>query len=220
MYYDLIASLPQLPHFERASNLPISPLRLKQRLARLEPEHRDQLERAEPLVRWRPARLLDMTDEKVAADYARLMKSTLDHPLRDYIAFRMDQQTLLAALRRKCEGLPSPEGNRTWGVGPQVHVIRRRWDTPDFGLLHLYPWLPRARELMAAGDARGLERLLAGLAWSWLSKCAERNMFGFESVFSYVFKWQILRAWLACDADRARLRFTQLVDQVTHVERK
>jgi len=220
MYYDLIASLPQLPHFEQASHLPITPLRLKQRLARLQPEHRHQLERAEPLVRWRSTRWLDITDQKMVADYTRLMKSNLDAPLRDYIAFRMDQQTLLAALRRKRDGLRLPEGNAPWGMGPRVDSIGRHWDLPDFGLLHLYPWLPQARELLAAGDARGLERLLTGLAWRWLSKCAERNMFGFESVFSYIFKWQILRAWLACDADRAKIRFAQLVDRVTHVEHK
>jgi hypothetical protein len=100
-----------------------------------------------------------------------------------------------------------------------VHFIRRHWDTPDFGLQPLYPWLPEARELMTAGDARGLERLLMGLAWRWLTQCAERNMFGFESVFSYVFKWDILQAWLVCDADRAKNRFAELVDEVTHVER-
>jgi hypothetical protein len=220
MYYDLIASLPYLPHFEQASHLPITPLRLKQRLARLQPEHSDQIQRAESLVRWRPTQVLDVTDESIVDDYERLMKSTLDTKLRDYIVFRLDQQTLLAALRRKYDGLRLPAGDRTWGVGPRVQSIRRHWDAPDFGLLHLYPWLPGADELMAAGDARGLERLLMGLAWHWLSRCAECNMFGFESVFSYVFKWQLLRAWLACDADRARLRFTQLVDQVTNVERR
>jgi hypothetical protein len=164
--------------------------------------------------------LLGVTDKKIADEYARLMKSTLDPKLHDYIVFRMDLQTLLAALRRRHAGLCLPEGKSTWGVGSQVQSIRRHWEAADFGLLHLYPWLPQARELMLAGDARGLSRLLEGLAWTWLSQCAERNLFSFESVFSYVFKWQIIRAWLTCDADRAQFRFAQLVDQVTHVEPK
>jgi hypothetical protein len=130
----------------------------------------------------------------------------------------MDQQTLLAALRRHRDGLGLPEATNTWGVGPRVHFIRRHWDSPDFGLTHVYRWLPQARERLAAGDARGLEHVLMDVAWRWLSRCAERNMFGFEAVFSYVFKWDILQAWLVCDADQAKVRFTELIDQVTHVE--
>jgi hypothetical protein len=56
------------------------------------------------------------------------------------------------------------------------------------------------------------------VTWRWLGRCGERNMFGFEAVFSYVFKWDILQAWLVRDADKAKARFTKLVDQVTHVE--
>ncbi len=47
MYYDLVASLPHLPHFERAERLPITRLRLDQRLRLLKPAHADQLARAQ-----------------------------------------------------------------------------------------------------------------------------------------------------------------------------
>jgi hypothetical protein len=218
MYYDLIASLPYLPHFEQAPRLPISPLRLKQRLVRLEPEHAEQLERARSITRWRPPRLLHTTDAKMAADYSRLMDSISEKPLREYIALRMEQQTLLAALRRKRDGLPLPEGAGTWGVGPRLHWIRRHWETPDFGLRYVFPWLPEARELMTAGDARVLERLLMDGAWRWLSQRAEQDMFAFAAVSSYVLKWDILRSWLAGDADQAKNRFALLIDQVTHAE--
>jgi hypothetical protein len=217
MYYDLIASLPHLPHFEAADRLPITPLRLEQRLRRLRPDHADQLNRARPLVGWRVDRPTAQADRSRVAEYARLMDSRLDTPLRDYVAFRMTQQTLLAALRRKRDGVALPEDSSAWGVGARVHHIRTHWEAPYFGLEQLYPWLPAASERLSAGAAIGLERLLVDLNWRWLTRCAEQSMFGFEAVMAFVFKWEMLQAWLACDPERAKVRFTELVDKVTHV---
>jgi len=218
MYYDLVASLPRLPHFEQAERLPITRLRLGERLRLLRPAHAEQLARAHRLVRWRPESLLGKTDAAQAAEYAALMQAPLERPLRDYVALRVDQQTLLAALRRKRDGLGLPEGASPWGVGRWVHRIGQHWDQPHFRLAVLCPWLPQAGELLAAGDARGLERLLMHVAWRWLDRCGEQNTFSFAAVFSYCFKWDILRAWLACDAEKAKTRFRDLIDQVTHVE--
>ena len=155
MYYDLVASLPHLPHFEHAERLPITRLRLDQRLRLLKPAHADQLARAQSLVCWRLDRVaLEDRMRRRSREYAALMASPLEQPLREYVAFRMDQQTLVAALRRKREGLESLDGAGPWGVGPWVRHVQMHWDEPDFGLAHLYPWLPQARDLLAAGDAR------------------------------------------------------------------
>jgi hypothetical protein len=216
MYYDLIASLPYLPHFERADRLPVTRLRLEQRLRLLRPGHAGQLAAAEALVRWRPDSLLGRNDAAFVAQYARLKGESLDARLRDYVEFRMEQQTIVAALRRKQVGFGLPE--ESWGVAPRVQSIRRCWDQPDFRLAAVHPWLPQARELLGAGDARGLERLLMGVAWRRLDQCAEQGMFAFAAVFAYVFKWDMLQAWLACDADQGKSRFRDLVDKVTHVE--
>lgn len=216
MYYDLIASLPHLPHFEKAEWLPITPLRLNQRLKLLTPAHADQLTRAQSLIRWRPPRLLGRSDAELALEYVRLMDSPLDPSLREYIAFRLDQLTLLAALRRKGGQIPLPVEPPPWGVGPRVHHIRRHWDEPDFRLAHLYPWIVAARDLLAAGDAQALERLLMDVNWNWLNRYAERSMFGFEAVFSYYFKWDMLQAWLAGDPEKATVRFRDLIEEVTH----
>jgi len=218
MYYDLVASLPYLPHFERAERLPITRLRLDQRLRLLKPAHADQLARAQSLVRWRPDCLLGKTEAALVAEHAALMALPLERPLREYVAFRMDQQTLVAALRRKRDGLGLLDGSAPWGVGRWVRYVQMHWDEPDFRLALLYPWLPQARDLLAAGDARGLERLLMAGAWCRLDRHAEQNMFSFEAVFSYFFKWDILQAWLACDAEKGKTRFRDLIDQVTYVE--
>jgi hypothetical protein len=218
MYYDLVASLPRLPHFERAERLPITRLRLDQRLRLLKPMHADQMARAESLVRWRVRSLLGKTDAVQVAEYSALMASPLERELREFVAFRMDQQTLLAALRRKRDGLAPLDGTAAWGVGPWVRHVQRHWDEPDFRLAILHPWLPQAADLLAAGDARGLERLLMDVAWRRLDRCAEQNMFSFEAVFAFFFKWDILQAWLACDAVKGKTKFRDLIDQVTHVE--
>ncbi|MCR4415666.1 MAG: DUF2764 domain-containing protein [Thermoguttaceae bacterium] len=217
MYYDLVASLPFLPYFERADRLPITRLRLDQRLRLLKPAHAEQLARAHSLVRWRPDRLLGTADAAQVKEYAAVMASPLDRPLREYVAFRMSQQTLVAALRRKREGSASLDGT-AWGAGPWVRHVQRHWDEPDFRLARVVPWLLQARDLLAASDARGLERLLMDVAWRWLDRCAQQNTFSFEAVFSYFFKWDILRAWLACDANKGKTRFRDLIDKVTHVE--
>jgi hypothetical protein len=216
MYYDLIASLPHLPHFTRASHSPITRLRLDQRLRSLRPAHADQLARAEGLVRWSPDLLLGQSDAMFVAEYSRLKGESLDSRLREYLEFRMEQQTLVAALRRRLVGLGVPE--ESWGVAPRVRSIRRCWDQPDFRLGALHPWLPQARDLLAAGDARQLEQLLMGAAWRRLDQCAEQGMFAFAAVFAFVFKWDMLQTWLACDADQGKNRFRDLIDKVTHVE--
>ena len=218
MYYDLIASLPHLPHFEHAERLPTTRLRLDQRLRLLTPDHGDQLARARALVGWRPDRWLGRRDAALVAEYAAAVHLPWERPLWEYVALRADQQTILAALRRKKQGRGLPDAATRWGFGQRARYIERHWDAPDLGLAHLYPWLPQARELLAAGAARDLERLLMGVAWRWLDRCAEQDMFGFEAVFSYAFQWDILQAWLSCDADQGKTRFRDLVDKVTHVE--
>jgi hypothetical protein len=218
MYYDLVASLPQMPHFSRAVRLPITKLRLLQRLKRLTPSHAAQLQRASKLVAWRPGRLLNTTDAELVRASAAAMQSELAPPLREYVEFRMNQQTLVAAARRKRAGLDRPEPGSHWGVGERIHLIRKNWNVPNFGLAHIHPWLPKVNDMLNADDALGMERVLVDVTWNRLSRYAEGNSFSFEAVFAYVFKWDLLQAWLACDADRGRIRFTELIDQVTHVE--
>ena len=218
MYYDLIASLPHLPHFERADRLPITRLRLEQRLALLRPAHAEQLGRARSLVGWRLDASRWKSDAAQADEYTALMAAPLDASLKDYVTFRMDQRTLVAALRRKRDGLESLAQAGRWGVGPWVRHVQTRWGEPDFGLARLFPWLPLARDLLAAGEARGLERLLMDVAWRRLNRHAERDTFSFEAVFAYFFKWDMLQAWLASDADQGKTRFRELIDKVTHVE--
>ena len=218
MYFHLIASLPRLPYFARAEFLPITRLRLQQRLRLLEPADEQQFQRVLELVRWRPRQVVGGDDASLLTRYRGLADVPLHPELRRYLDFRMQQRTLLAAVRRKNAGLEEPGEREIWGAEPLAASIRRRWDEPAFGLAGRFRWLPEAQALLAAGDARGLEKLLVDGAWRELTRIGERDMFGFPAVFAYAAKWDLLQAWLAGDPEQGRMIFKQLIDQVTHVD--
>lgn len=217
-YYTLVASLPALVHFTRADRLPISPRRLAERLRFLSPEDADQLARAEALTQWQ-RQPLDRTNEEVQARYRDVIANTSNRALRDFIEFRMDQRTVLAALRRRRRGL-APEGE-AWGVGRWVRRIESHWEDPFLGLEHVHPWIPEACGHLDSSRALDLERLLMELVWRRLSRVADLHPFGFEPVFSFLFRWDILARWLSYDAEAAMARFQSLVgDTIREYEQR
>lgn len=211
-YYMLIASLPHLPHFTRAERLPINPQRLKWRRAILDPEDAAQLDRAVDLLAWRrqPAGRGDAETDRL---HRRLMQEVANDALRSFADYLMGTRSVMAALRRKERGLGLPAAGEICGVGRWDALLKSRWDREDFGLAPLYPWLGRARQLLADGDALGLEKLLMDAHWTRLSRIEESRPFGFEAVFAYVFKWDILDRWLSHDGVRATAAFEQLVEE-------
>lgn len=218
-YYTLVASLPHLPHFELAEWLPLSRKQLDQRLAMLAPAHAAQLQCAERLVQWQ-RQPITRTSEQVAGAYAEVLALCTHPALREHVEYRMTQRTALVALRRRRRGLGPPAAGEVWGVGPWVRRIAAAWDRADLGIGHHFPWIGEAAKLLEAGDARGLERLLMDAVWTRLGRIAEGAPFGFEAVLAFVFRWDILQRWLAYDATAARIRFEELIAEVTRDHRK
>ncbi|MFZ2170522.1 MAG: DUF2764 family protein [Methylococcaceae bacterium] len=213
-YITLVASLPYLPTFEKAERSPITRLRLEQRLQLLQPCDARQLARAEALVSWRMSLAKPKTDtEMVLRSYAAMQE--ISQPvLREFIGFRIDQQTVLAGLRQRNAGFESSFLEPISGASRWAHFIATHWTDPDFKLGMVYPWIPEARSYLEANDACALDSLLMNIIWRRLSRIAESNMFGFEAVFAFVFKWDILQAWLARDAGKAKSRFQELIKEV------
>jgi hypothetical protein len=211
-YYTLAASLPRLVHFERAERLAINRQRLEQRLGNLSPGHAAQLSAAEQLVGWQqqPA---GRTDAEVVALYRKVSPTLDNDALRDFVRFRMGQRTVLAALRRRQRGERPPASDNEWGVPPRAQWLSSHWDAPDFGLSGHYPWIGQARELLEARSAWDLERLLMNVMWERLGRIADQQLFGFEEVFAFVFKWDIVNRWLSYQADAAVERFRELVTE-------
>ncbi|UCG75641.1 MAG: DUF2764 family protein [Gemmatimonadota bacterium] len=190
----------------------MSQRRLEERLALLHPEDLADLRMAVSLVSWR-RQPINRTTAEIAAMYEECMAATRNRALRSTVEFRMNVRTVMVALRLKRLGRGVPSGR--WGVGNYTRTIESRWTDPEFGLAAVFPWIPEARVFLDQGDATGLESLLMGLLWTKLSQVADRHPFGFEQVFAFAFKWDILHRWLSYDAQKARRRFDKLVLEAT-----
>jgi hypothetical protein len=215
-YITLVASLPYLPPFERAERSPITRLRLEQRLRILAPDDARQLAKAEALLSWRMSLAKPKTDTEMVLRYRATMQDISQPALRDFMAFRIDQQTILAALRLRNAGAEPSFLEPMYGASRWARLIASRWNEPDFKLTSVYPWLPDVRNYLEAKDARSLDRLLMSILWHRLSRVAESHTFGFAAVFAYVFKWDILQAWLARDVGTAKSRFQELIKEINN----
>ncbi|MCP5116276.1 MAG: DUF2764 family protein, partial [bacterium] len=189
--FDLVASFPPLPHFERADRNPINRQRLQKRLTLLELEDREVVYRAWEFLAWQrqPAA---RTDHEMVSMYESFRGATTIPALREMVDFRMTIRTILAAMRRKRRGADPPAKGESWGIGPWVLNIQLNWNHADFRMAGVFPWLPKARELLEASDALGLDRLVLNVEWKWLDSLVFDDDFGFEVVLAYLFQWDIL----------------------------
>lgn len=216
-YYTVVASLPHLPYFANAERLPLSRLRLEQRLRMLEADESEQIFQAEWLVGWRPAGGKFRSDGNVAAHYKTALQGISQPALREFVEFRLDMQTVLAALRIRQAGL-DPQQYPGWGIGRWVKHIETHWEAADFQLRTIYPWLAEAGNHLSTANALALDRLLMETVWRKLSRLGDINPFGFGAITAFVFKWDILQAWLLRDANAAKQRFQILIEEIKHVQ--
>ncbi len=217
-YYTVVASLPHLPYFANAERLPLSRLRLEQRLRMLDADESGQIFQAELLVGWRLPLGKFRSSGNIAAHYKTALQ-IIDQPvLREFVEYRLDMQTVIAALRIRQAGLDPQQYPGTWGIGRWVKHIEAHWDAADFHLRTVYPWLPDAANYLATANAIALDRLLMETVWRKLSRVGDVNPFGFGAITAFVFKWDILQAWLLRDANAAKQRFQILIEEIKHVQ--
>ncbi len=209
-YYMLVASLPYLAPFERLERLPITRLKLEQRLSALRPDHAADFAAAERVVVWQRDES-GKTDADVLARFRHALETIGSPSLRAFVTFRMDMRTVVAGLRRRHAGEPAPTADEPWGTQPRADFVRHHWDKPDFGLGTRYRWIGEAARLLGERDALGLERLLMSVVWTRLGHAAESDPFGFEAVFAFAFKWDIASRWLSYQPAAAATRFGELV---------
>ncbi len=95
-YITLVSSLPYLPPFEQAERSPITRLRLNQRLSTLESGDARQLALAEAVASWRMSPAKPKTDKEMVLRCRAAMQEISQPALREFIEFRIDQQTILA----------------------------------------------------------------------------------------------------------------------------
>lgn len=209
-YYQLVASLPRLVHFEVAERLAPSPQRLTERLALLEPQDARDLALAQSIVAWQ-AHPTGRSEAEAIALVDAVLPQINNQTLVEFVGFRLELRTLMAALRRRRRGEGAPQGR--WGVSPRTDWIERHWSEPHFGLAHAVPWIVVARELLERGEAAALEKHLMNQTWVRLARTAERYPFEFEEVFAYFFRWDIVQRHLTYDPTAAGARFRSLVSE-------
>jgi hypothetical protein len=209
-YFTLITSLPRLKRFDEETRLPINPQRLRERLSMLDPEDVAIVEEGANLMAWQ-RQPLERTDEELIVQYELMRERVKRESLWQMFEINVDVRTIMAALRRRHLGFPAPKEGERWGLGRWVKSIERNWTDPDFRIASVHPWIPRARKLMASGDALELERLVMGFRWDRLDYLAGESFFGFEAVLAYVLKWDMMQRWLAYDVNEAKVRFDELI---------
>lgn len=210
-YYTLVASLPHLPRFDKADRLPITRERLIQRLKMLDSEDYKLAENVVEFIAWR-RQPVGRTNAEIVSVYNQEVKRTFQSKLlKPLFELPVNQKTIITALRRREKGLPRPNPEEPWGVGPLVTHIERNWDKPFFKLQSTYPWIVQAQTYLHEGELLKLEYLLANLIWNKLEFLLIKNYFGFEVVVAYLLKWDILQQWLSYNTEKAKTRFDELV---------
>ncbi len=218
-YYTLLASLPPLPRFDQTDRLPITQERLEQRLRMLTDEDAQLYESAAEFLAWQ-RQSATRSDAEMIANFKKLEDRMAVPTLQSIFDFPIDQRTIMAALRRRFRGLPAPASGEPWGVGRYVNHIERNWDDPYFKLSAVYPWIVQARSQLESGETLALERLLKNALWDHVDRSVPAYDFGFSAVVVYVFKWDILDLWLSYDIEEAKVRFDELVTEVTDEQPK
>ena len=214
-YYTLMGSLPHLPPPGVAERLPINRQRMRQRLQSLDGEDFRNLAIAAELLVWERSPSVQ-TDADAVRRYRQSIGEVTHTGLRSFLEHMMAQRTIMAALRRKQQGLYPPSREEVWGFEPLASWITRNWNRSDFGLGARFPWIEEARGHLEQGRARELQDVQTRLLWSRLSRIADAEPFSFDAVFAYAARWHLLDRWLAQDPVAAGERFRSLVVEVTH----
>jgi hypothetical protein len=208
-YYTLVASLPALPARFEVDRLPISLVRLEERLHLLEPEDAEVVAELRHFLFWDRHRR-NWSDDEVVEWYDR-RAGRLSNPMaREIVEFRMDTRTILSGLRRRRLGLEPPPG-----VGQWAPHIRRKWKLRDFGLGWRYPWIVEIDDRLGTGRELEIHRMLLDQAWQHWRRLTDGYTFEFEVVLLYLARWEIISRWVELNSERGLRRFEALIEEAT-----
>ena len=206
-YYSLVASLPYMPRWFDVDEVPISRIRLEQRLKMLGERDKSVVEQVQGFLQW-DRQESERTDEDVQREYTRLMNSIANRLVRDIINHRMDIRTVTCALRRRRLSLEPPSA-----VGQYVSHIQKNWQHPDFRLAREHTWIPRVSKHLESNQPLDVERELLTATWNRWVKLADNFHFSFETILLYLARWEIVDRWTRLDAAAGRQRFDRLLAQ-------
>jgi hypothetical protein len=205
-YYTLIGSLPALPtHFADVERVPISSLRLDERLKMLRPEDTQTIENLTDFLAW-DRQPLEKSDEAVCRHYEAFMAHEKNPMARNVIEQAMTIRTIVAALRRRQRGLEPSSSN-----GPWMEHIRRNWKHADFRLGQRFPWIREAEARLGEQPPSQADRALLEIVWKIAKRLSDEYQFTFEAVILYLVRWELVNRWTSRDAAKGREQFETLV---------
>ena len=208
-YYTLISALPHLPSLFENKRLPLSRIRLEERLRMLTEADAAVLADIELIYAWNKT---EIDDEVIAAETILAVERVPHQDLRQVIHRRLALRTVVTALRYRLTGRRPDPGTR-WGFAPYDRYIERHGKEPFFRLEHIMPWLPDVAGLLASGRSWDLEKRLLAIEWEHHSRVAARHYFDFEAVALYVQRWHLIDRWIGYAHTDAPGVFRDLADQ-------
>lgn len=206
-YYMLVTSLPALPSRYDAGRLPISLLKLQDRLRLLVEEDWKIVESLSEFFVW-DRQPLDRTDQKVWQAFQQLRRVISNTLAREVIDYRIDMRTVVAGLRRK----RFDEGPMD-GFGDLATWIRRHWNQPYFELTKRYPWIVPFSDAVESGKLLDAQRVLFNDLWTKWTRLSQQFHFTIETIVLYLARWEIVERWTSLDATEGRRRFDFLLSE-------
>jgi truncated hemoglobin YjbI len=155
---------------------------------------------------------LQADEQKIIAKANHFLAGIPHEDIRQWLRWRMDTRTIVAALRRRRQGEDAPAAGVNWGYGSYVRHIRQHWSNPTFNLEHRFHWLPTVADELAKGESFAVEKALLSGVWHYYNSQHPSTPFGFSAVVLYVIKWDLVDRWCQNNADRARVNFDKLVN--------
>lgn len=213
-YTALICSLPACDKLFASRQTPISRFQLQRRLKLLDNEDARDIAILGEILDWfrHP---LPRTDHELISLIHCLAPEIQSASLRQYIEWRLEFRTLVAALRQKHRGIRLADENvwsSAWLGNRWVKHIIKHWQEPGFGLEKQLPWLPELTELLESEQAVELEKFILALVWDWLEKKSFGHEFDLEAVAIYRMRWDLVSRWTSYHKSPANDKFCQLLD--------
>lgn len=210
LYVELLCSLPRLANPFIHRRPPISEVQLLKRLNMLEFDDRALVRELALTFFWGRISVED-SDQAIVKRARRLIERVELEDLLDWLFWRMDYRTVIAALRRRHAGEEGPPIGTIWGYGPSVKHIENHWDQPHFRLEYRFPWLPEAARLLQSGDSWGLEEHLLSAVWDYISRLEPDVPYSLSALWLYLMQWDLVQRWCSYNAEEAVVKFEELV---------
>lgn len=208
-YWMLVSSLPHLPHFERATQLPIGPQALAARLQMLDTVDQGRLQRTTDLLAWSlPASPPGATE--LPARIEAWLRQEPDAAVRQLVQHHLWRLALLSALRLKQAQAPAPAARLLDLLGPWAPNVRHHWTDPLFGLGARLPWLAQVRQHLIEGRALALQQAIDRALWTEADGLRRDQRVSGSAVLAYALQWRVLKRWLEHDPAVATSRLRQL----------